>query len=1202
MQTIRHSIWTGLPPGLGWAMGISLALMGLTLPVTATAAGSTVRATATYDKKLGRIVVKGSAIANYLPGGSWVQIYNADNNILLYTAKTDGQKAFSATLQSGADACNLRLETLGGNKTSVPVYGAAADCKTTPVCSISSPASNVQIVQGQSVKLQAAGSGKGLDYVWNLGNGQADLKGQSITPTFAQTGQFRVTLEASTPTGQRCADDVIVMVKPPASANPNPKVTERTLPLAASALKAKDGAWVVLPFEETGMQGGSMVNLPFNPLVPYDALNAQLMKKVKGKPEFGSPDQFGVFYSAASNKKDPVGGDSINSTSQNLFADGEIGANYDPLTSVLNPVTQVPTDNKFVDGHDFREAVIKKNELWDRQHQPYAREIDKIPETGRSFADTQSTYTPAKPMPLPDQSIRGSADDGANVRQMPGVKNPYKANDPQPLDAFDDTRQKFIAQFIPVSDVDDKGRVNPYPLMRVEAVDKKSKKVIAKTDAVYTTASETRCRECHAKGKIAGDESVWRTPVSESELVNADGKPGPATGAGSYAPGTDPTKPWPPAIHNRFDDKHPDNPAFTNLAPGANDPNSKAYIPRDANGLRTDRIAESRIGPDGKLQVRLKFREPESDAWADQEKAALFNTLVMHDYMVFYGPTPATGMQWPASYSSQLADYYGDDIGKNRSQPQYFCSGHHYSHLKIDNGVGNRTYPTNRSDYSKAFHAFHGKMQVYKRDVTASQSADGLPHKKGDLIRDERGHPKMYGGRGWDSQHNDNEGVPLKMDATTGTMVKTAYTWDPLKNDWRPDLFPMDANGELMLPFGEGVAMEENCTKCHTGPTEKSYRDIHHASGLQCDNCHGDMLAVGNVYPNPQYDANLTGAGVYAGESVHFRRPWLDEPDCGSCHVGDGNKKDAATGFFSAGVKKVAWDAKDPAKASVFPEDARFAVMPTVEMRKEKSSVAVRDANGNPVLGADGKTPLTQTAYLKQPISQALYRKSKDVHGSGANGELACSACHGGSHSIWPNPDPNANDNVTAKQLQGYDGNIAECSVCHVKDDFKGGMVATNGGTSNLGVGQGVRDGTVVNATSARAYLAGPHGMHPVNDPYWWKEADLSAANQDGGKKGGWHNDFAKKPGPDGEDQCAACHGDDHKGTRLSKALTDRSFVDENGKPVKVAANTPIACDLCHSLEKSFTGSPKGTPKPHAPPAPAAIVAGGHSGGGGMGH
>jgi len=1188
-----------------WTVGISLVL-GLLLPLMASAAGDTVRATATFDKALNKIIVRGSTVVKTLPTGSWVQIYNADNNILLYTTKTDGNKAFDVTLQSGADACQLRLETPGGNKTMLSVNGAGTACRTTPVCSISSPVRDTQIVQGQSLTFKAGGAGKGTNYTWNFGNGQDDVTGASLSRTFDQTGQFRVTLKGSTPSGQGCADDVIVMVKPPAGTNPDPKVKERTAPGIASALKAKDGSWVVLPFEETGMQGGSMVNLPYNPMVPYDALNAQIMKKVKGKPEFGSPDQFSVFYSAASSKKDPVGGDSINSTSQNLFADGQAGANYDVLTSLFNPVTQLPADNKFVEGHDFRNAVIKKNELWDRQHQPYAREIDKLAETGRSFADTQSTYTPPKPLPLPDQSIRGSADDGVGVRQMPGIKNPYKANDPQPLDAFDDTQHRFIAQFIPASDVDDQGRVNPYPLMRVEAVDKKSKKVVAKTDAVYTTASETRCRECHAKGKIAANDQVWRTPVQETELVNADGTPGPATGAGSFDPGTDPAKPWPPAIHNRFDDKHPDNPAFTNLAAGANDPASPAYIPRDANGLRTDRIAESRIGPDGKLQVRLKFKEAESDSWVDQEKAALFNTLLMHDYMVLYGPTPAAATQvgadgkpvplldaagkpilknWPASYSSQLTDYYGDDIGKNRAQPMYFCSGHHYSHLKIDNGVGNRAYPTNRSDYSRAFHAFHGKMQVYKRDVSGSESADGLAHKQGELIRDERGHPKMLGGRGWDSQHNDNLGVPLKQDPATGAFtVKTAYTWDPLKNDWRPDLFPMERNGELMLQFGEGVEMQENCTKCHTGATEKSYRDIHHASGLQCDNCHGDMLAVGNAHANKQYDANLTGGGVYTGESVHFRRPWLDEPDCGSCHVGNGNKKEAGDGFFSAGVKKVAWDAKDPAKASVFPEDARFAVMPVVEMRKEKVSVA----------GADG---VSTTAYREQPISQALYRKSKDVHGSGPNGELACSGCHGGSHALWPNAEANANDNVTAKQLQGYDGNIAECSVCHVKDDFKGGMVATNGGSRNLGVGQGVRDGTVVNASSARAYLAGPHGMHPVNDPYWWKQADLAS-----GKKGGWHNDFAKKPGPDGEDQCAACHGSDHKGTRLSKALTDRSFVDEKNKPVKVAANTPIGCDLCHSLDKSFEGSPRGTAKPHAPPAPLAIAAKGSTGGGGMGH
>jgi hypothetical protein len=1166
----------GGPPS--WALGGLALTLALAMPFAE--AATVLKAAATLKPALGSVNVKGSTSADLVPG-SWVQIYSADTNILLYTAKTDGNRAFDVNLQSGEKSCRLRVEA-NSVKLNVPVSG----CTGAPVCSIAIPATDAKIIAGQSLAFTGvadkSGKAGGTKLSWNLGDGSAARSQPKFSYKFSYPGQYLVTLKATAASGKTCADDIVVMVTPPANANPNPKVSERPAPTVAGALRAPTNSWVVLPFEETGMQGGSMINLPFNPMVPYNVLNAQVIQKVRSKPVFGTAETFSLYYSAASNAKDPAGAGSINSTSQNLFSDGEAGSNWDTLTTIFDPVSKAATDVKFIDGHDYNQAVIAKNEVWDRIHQPLAKDVLKIPETGRNISDTQSTYSPAKAANQPDQSMRGGADSGVGVRQMPGINNPYKANDPQPLDAFDASKQQFLAQFIPVSDIDDKGRTNPYPLLRVEARDQ-SGKVVAKTDAVYTTTSETRCRECHAKGKIAGDETVWRTPVTESELKNADGTPGPATGAGSFSPGADPAKPWPPAIHNTFNDKHPENPTFTNLAPQISDPNSPAYVPRDANGLRKDRVLESRIGPDGKLQVRLNFAEPASNAWEDQEKAALFNTLVMHDYMVYYGPTPAAGKVWPASYSSQLADGYADDKGKSRANPMYFCSGHHYSHMRIDNGSGSRNYPTNRSDYSRAFHAFHGKMQVYKRDVTAAESADGLAHKKGDLIRDNRGHPKMFGGRGWDSQHNDNLGVPLKPDAS-GNMVPSVVAYDATKNDWRPDLFPMDKNGELMLPFGEGVRMEDNCTKCHTGPTEKSYRDIHHASGMQCDNCHGDMLAVGNVYGSDRYDANLTGGGVYTGEAVNFRRPWLDEPDCGSCHVGDGNRKDAKDGFFSAGVKKKAWADGDPAQVSAFPDDARFAVMPTVEMRKEKETV-----NG-------------VTTYVEHPVSQALFRKSYDVHGSSAErGMLACSTCHGGSHALWPNTDPNANDNVTAKQLQGYDGNIAECSVCHVKDDFAGGKVATNGGASGLGVAQGVREGTVVSATSPKAYLAGPHGMHPINDPYWWKVAPLSASNKDGTKKGGWHNDFAKKPGPDGEDQCAACHGSDHKGTRLSKAFTARVFLDENGKTVNVPANTPIGCDLCHSMEKSFTGVPTGKPVAHAPPAPEAVHDHG-TGGGGGGH
>jgi hypothetical protein len=1139
--------------------------------------------------------------------------------------------------------CSVRVEVTNIKDNSLtqmvlPVSGANASCSSAaavPACQITKPTQDTEIETGSALTFESS-KVKG-DYLWSINDGSDDVAQSSMNHQFTSPGRYRVTLKVTDKNSQ-CLDDVIVSVIPPKGTNSNGKVKEQTAPSVAGSLykvKGKTisndaGAYVVLPFEETGMQGGSQIHLPYNAMIPYNSLNAQVLKKVEHKPAFVESGSVDVVYSAASNAKDPLGKSSINSTSQNLFAKNQVGSNFDPVASQWDFATGKPLKNVFIKGQDFRQALIRKTEQWDRIHQPYAVETN-IAENGMAFMDQQNRFMPFFAATLPDQSVRGYVDGSQGMRQMPGIKNPYVDNKPQKFD-YNAQQQAFVAQFIPATDIDDQGRTNPYPLMRVEA--KIGNTTFAKTDAVFTTASETRCRECHSAGKIAGDEDVWRMPVTTDELVAPDGKsPGPATGAGSFDPGADPTKPWPPAIHNKFDDKIADNPTFTNLAAGVNDPKSVIYVPRDQNGLRTDRVKESRwvkVDASGKptaetsatkpanadsswhLQVRLNFREPQEeggDSWVEQEKAALFNTLVMHDYMVYYGPTPAAGKLWPASYSTQVADSYADDKGKSRAQPQYFCSGHHQSHLKADVGITARSFPTNRSDYSKAFHAFHGKMQVYKKDVSASESADGLAHKKGDLIRDERGHPKMLGGRGWDSQHNDDNGVPLTPDKTTGELtVQTKPTYDPLKNNWRPDLFPADKNGDALLPVRENVATEENCEKCHTGATEKSYRDIHHTAGLKCDSCHGDMLAVGNVYANKHYNANLTGGGAYTGDSIHFRRPWLDEPNCGSCHMGDGNlAKDGKGLNFSAGVMRQAWDEGDTTGHSREPINARFAVMPTKEQRPEQ--VTAPDTTQTPTITEDktkpvdpvtGKYPTittypSATTYKPQPLSSVLYRKSADVHGSGSNGELTCSTCHGGSHAIWPNQDPNANDNQTAKQLQGYDGNIAECSVCHIKDDFKTGLVATDGGASGLGVGQGVRDGTVVDSSSPKAFLAGPHGMHPVGDTSWYNHADGAAKNatpsENGGKfNGGWHNDFAKKPGPDGEDQCAACHGDDHKGTRLSKTLVDRTLTDAKGKAVKVVKGQVIGCDLCHTLDKSFTGSPTGEAKFHAPPKPETFV------------
>ncbi len=52
------------------------------------------------------------------------------------------------------------------------------------------------------------------------------------------------------------------------------------------------------------------------------------------------------------------------------------------------------------------------------------------------------------------------------------------------------------------------------------------------------------------------------------------------------------------------------------------------------------------------------------------------------------------------------------------------------------------------------------------------------------------------------------------------------------------------------------------CYACHPGFKTNCQRDVHFAKGITCTQCHGSMTAVANP----------------------ARRPWVDEPTCGSCH------------------------------------------------------------------------------------------------------------------------------------------------------------------------------------------------------------------------------------------------------------------------------------------------------------------------------
>jgi len=276
--------------------------------------------------------------------------------------------------------------------------------------------------------------------------------------------------------------------------------------------------------------------------------------------------------------------------------------------------------------------------------------------------------------------------------------------------------------------------------------------------------------------------------------------------------------------------------------------------------------------------------------------------------------------------------------------------------------------------------------------------------------------------------------------------------------------------GVYTVPIpGEGVTQ---CYYCHPGNDTQCLRSVmagvvddqgNHL--IQCQSCHGNLLAVAGFTPDlgvggivdPNADpatlvVNLTTTGAQ-------RRPWMDMPKCQSCHTGD-----ALSHLGPNLVGLQAYDSADPAATPFTAVNPRFAETPG-----------------------------------------QIYRFSQ------THGGIACEACHGSPHAEWPARDPNSNDNLAAKQIQGYPGKIMECGPCH---------------------GRGLPPG-----------LKGPHGLHNVNDPKWmWA-----------------HGSFYKKDGT----ACQACHGLDLKGTVLSKTGADRNLKNYGGK-ISVAGGTQIGCVLCH--------------------------------------
>lgn len=315
------------------------------------------------------------------------------------------------------------------------------------------------------------------------------------------------------------------------------------------------------------------------------------------------------------------------------------------------------------------------------------------------------------------------------------------------------------------------------------------------------------------------------------------------------------------------------------------------------------------------------------------------------------------------------------------------------------------------------------------------------------------------------------------------------------------------ANGAITNQTARLAALQDSCYQCHPGKKAQCLRGAMFNGGMLCSDCHGSMTQIGDDFSK---DVSTSHPGAFLLASDFYtnpatpRVPWGNEPGCGSCHTGDATSNLTAIARVLVNVKDTSGNQDGIRLRQAFlTGDAKATpIVPTNKRFAEPVIPAVVDGFSNPGAG-----------------NPRLYRVSS------GHGGVMCEGCHGPTHAEWPNANPNANDNVAAKQLQGHTGTLNECGVCHV--------------TSQLAAGT----------------QGGPHGMHLVNDSRFWGEAHGDVAEAENRKPGGG--------------SCGACHGADHLGTVLSRTPVARSWTVE-GKARTVAAGQPVACNLCHSLGDSF--------------------------------
>jgi len=298
------------------------------------------------------------------------------------------------------------------------------------------------------------------------------------------------------------------------------------------------------------------------------------------------------------------------------------------------------------------------------------------------------------------------------------------------------------------------------------------------------------------------------------------------------------------------------------------------------------------------------------------------------------------------------------------------------------------------------------------------------------------------------------------------------------------------------------------CYACHPGEETKCLRgamgnavDSNGTQKMQCQNCHGNMNAVGHK----------------------DREGWRDLPNCQTCHQ-DGHRYTNALTDINIGTLREA-------------VDNRFATNPDTP----KSGISLyKDSVGHGGVQCSACHGATHAIYGSSKDEDNIQNELAQGHA----GTLSkCTSCHqnmpitvnGGPHgmhstgSIW----------VTNHKKAVQDNGIDDCKYCHAKD-LKGSALSKLPSAKIL-AGKSFNAGHQISCYDCHDGKKASLSFSHSTDAAWIRKHQTTVINE-------------------GTSDCKTCHGEALRGTNKSKVFKTKRLA---GKVLTEGHN--VSCYDCHN-------------------------------------